>query len=171
MMEETKQATAMAVGGVFSFELVRDGVVIDQWSEHNLVTTEGLNHLLNVTFKGSTQASTWYVGLFEGNYTPVAGDTAATFPASATESTAYDETTRQLWNTDAVSSGAVNNGTNKAIFTINATKTLYGMFLTSASAKSATSGTLFSATRFSTSRSVIDNDELRVTYTLTATSA
>ena len=161
----------VAVGGVFSFELVRNGEVIDTWHEHNLVTTEGLNHLLNVAFKAGTQSGTWYVGLFEGNYTPVAGDTAATFVAAATESTAYDETSRQLWNTDAVSAGVVNNGTNKAIFTISATKTLYGMFLTSASAKSATSGTLFSATRFSSARNVLDNDELRVTYTLTATSA
>lgn len=161
----------VSIGGEFMYELVRDGFVIDTWTEKNLVTTEGLNHLMNVTFKASTQAGTWYIGLFEGNYTPNAADTAAAFPAAATETTAYDETSRQVWNTAAVATGVLTNTANKATFTINDSKTIYGMFLTSASAKSATSGTLFSATRFSSARDVIDNDELRVTYVLTAASA
>jgi hypothetical protein len=41
----------------------------------------------------------------------------------------------------------------------------------SASAKSATTGTLFSAARFGTSKSVVDDDQLLLTYTFSATSS
>lgn len=160
----------LRVGGIFKFELVRDGKVIDTWESKNLVVNEGLDHMLDSTLHGSTQITSWYVGLFEGNYTPVAGDTAADIASNATESTAYDETTRVAWNEAAASSQSITNSANKATFTMNATKTIYGAFLVSDSTKSGTSGTLFAASRFSASRAVVDNDELLVTYTVLASS-
>lgn len=160
----------LQLGGVFECELVRDGEVIDRWSTHNLVTNEGLNHVLDVIFHASTQVSTWYIGLFEGNYTPVATVTAASITADSTESTAYDETTRQAYVEAAASSQSITNSASKATFTINATKTIYGAFLVSNSTKSGTTGTLMSAARFGSSKSVVDNDQLLVTYTFTASS-
>lgn len=160
----------LTVGGRFDFELVRNGEVIDRWSEHNIVVNEGLNHILDVEFHGATQISTWYIGVFEGNYTPVATVTAATITAASTECTAYDETTRVAYDEAAASSQSITNSASKATFTFNATKTIYGAFLVSASAKSATSGTLFSAARFSSSKAVVDDDQLLVTYTLSASS-
>jgi hypothetical protein len=108
--------------------------------------------------------------VFEGNYTPVATVTAATITSASTECTAYDETTRQAYNEAAASSQSTTNSANKATFTFNATKTIYGAFLASASAKSATTGTLFSAAAFSSSKSVISGDQLLLTYTFTASS-
>ncbi len=160
----------LIVGGIFSVEHVRDGEIIDAWDTPNLVTNEGLNHILGVEFNGATQIGTWYVGLFEGNYTPVATVTAATITAAATESTAYDETTRVAYVEAAPASQSITNSASKATFTINATKTIYGAFLVSASAKSATSGTLFSAARFGTSKAVVAADQLLVTYTIAASS-
>jgi hypothetical protein len=160
----------LTVGGRFDFELVRDGEVIDRWSEHNIVVNEGLNHILGVEFNGATQIGTWYIGVFEGNYTPVATVTAATITAASTECTAYDEATRVAYDEAAPSSQSITNSASKATFTFNATKTIYGAFLVSASAKSATSGTLFSAARFSSSKAVVDDDQLLVTYTLSASS-
>jgi hypothetical protein len=52
----------------------------------------------------------------------------------------------------------------------NATKTIYGAFLISNNTKGGTSGTLFSAARFSSSKSVESTDELLLTYTFTASS-
>ena len=161
----------LQVGGVFRIEHVRDGHIIDVEETHNLVTDEGLNHILDVVLHGSTQISTWYVGVFEGNYTPVAGVTAASITADSTESTAYDETTRVAYNEAAASSKTTTNSANKATFTFNATKTIYGAFLASASAKSATTGTLLSAARFGTSKAVVDNDQLLLTYTFSAASS
>lgn len=161
----------LRVGGIFQFEHVRNGEVIDRWEDHNLVVNEGLNSILGVNFHGDTQITTWYIGLFEGNYTPVAGVTAATITSASTECTAYDETTRVAYNEAAAASQSITNSANKATFTFNATKTIYGAFLASASAKSATSGTLMSAARFSASKSVVDDDQLLVTYTFTASSS
>lgn len=136
----------------------------------NIVTTEGLNHILDVVLHASTQVTTWYIAPFEGNYTPVAGLTAATFTAAATECTAYDEATRVAYVEAAASGGVTTNAASRAVFTINASKTLYGAALLSASAKSSTSGVCLAAARFSSSRAVVDNDEVAVSYSLTLTS-
>jgi hypothetical protein len=161
----------LRVGGKYSGQIIRAGEVIDEWEDDNLVTNEGLNALLNVMLNGATQITTWYLGVFEGNYTPVAGVTAATITAASTECTAYDEATRVAYVEAAASSQSITNAASRATFTFNATKTIYGAFLVSASAKSATTGTLFSAARFGTSKSVVDDDQLLLTYTFSATSS
>jgi len=161
----------LILGGSFHGQHIRGGEVIDEWEDHNLVVNEGLNSLLNIMFHGSTQIGTWYVGVFEGNYTPVATVTAASITADSTECTAYDETARVEYNEAAAASQSITNSANKATFTFNATKTIYGAFLVSASAKSATSGTLFSAARFSSSKAVVDDDQLLLTYTIGAASS
>lgn len=166
-----EEIAPFSVGGVFSFQLVRDGKVIDEWDEHNLVTNEGLNDLLQVYLGNGTQKPTWYVGIFEGNYTPLATDTAANVASNATESSAYTETSRPEWVEAAASAQQITNTASKATFTINATKTVYGAFLVSSNTKGGTAGTLFAITRFSASRSVVATDQLLVTYTVSAASA
>lgn len=160
----------LKVGGHFNVQHVRQGEIIDEFTCPNLVVNEGLDALLNIMFHGDTQIATWYIGLFEGNYTPVATVTAATITSASTECTAYDEATRQEYNEAAASSQSITNSANKATFTFNATKTIYGAFLVSLSTKSGTTGTLFSAARFSSSKAVVDDDQLLLTYTLSASS-
>lgn len=155
----------------YEFEHVRNGVVIDRWKEKNLIPNEGLAHMLDVTCKGGSQVGTWYVGIYEGNYNPVATDTAATFPGLATECSAYAEATRQTWNEGAVSGNSVSNTLNKAEFTINASKTIYGCFLVSVAAKGATSGILLSAVKFGTSKAYTAGDVLRVTAPVSLTAS
>lgn len=145
--------------------------LLDVSPARNLVVNQGLNHILDAVLHGSAQVTTWYIGIFEGNYTPVAGDTAAGFPAAATESTAYAEATRVAYNEGAAASQSTTNSGSAAVFTINATKTMYGAFLSSASAKSATTGTLFAATKFAAARSVINADLLNITYTFNLTAS
>lgn len=160
----------VTVHGVWQGQHVRNGEVIDQWEDHNLVVNEGLNALLDIMFHGSTQITTWYCGVFEGNYTPVATVTAATITSAATECTAYDEAARVAYDEAAASSQSITNSASKATFTFNATKTIYGAFLVSNSTKSGTTGTLFSAARFSAAKSVVAADQLLLTYTFTASS-
>ena len=157
------------VMGSFVLEHRRKGKLIGRDTASNIVTTEGLNHILSVVLNNGSKVSPWYVALFEGNYTPVAGLTAANFTANATECTAYDESTRVEYAEGTPSGGVITNSASKAVFTINASKTLYGAALLSASAKSSTSGTCLAAARFSSSRPVEDNDEVAITYSLTLT--
>lgn len=163
--------TQLRAGFNYVIEIIgADGVVRDREVTHNLMPAEGLNHMLGVTLKSAAPIATWYVGLYEGNYTPTSGDTAAGFPTSATESTSYDETTRQTLTLGVVASGTVDNSASKAEFTVNASKTIYGGFISSSSAKSATSGVLLSAVRFSSPKVLAASEVLRVTAGFTLAS-
>ena len=157
--------------GVFDVDHRRGGDLIARVAGSNIIPTEGLNHILSTVLAGGSQVLTWYLALFEGNVTPGASLTAATFTATTTECTAYDEAARVAFNEGAAAAGVIDNAANRAIFTMNATKTVYGGALLSASAKSATTGSLLAAARFATPRNVVDDDELSVRYTLTLTSA
>jgi len=164
-------AAHLLFGGVFGHEVIRNGISLGRLEDPNLVVNEGLDHILDVLFKGGTQVDPWYVLIFEGDYTPVAGDTMSGFPAAATESTAYDEATRQEFVESAISGQSLDNTASRATFTINATKTIYGAALVSNSTKSATAGTLLAGSRFAASRNVVDNDQMLIDYTFTASDA
>ncbi len=128
------------------------GVITREGPFHNLVPSEGLNHLLNVTLKGATPVNTWYIGLFEGDYTPTPDVTAATLPGLATECTAYNPATRVEFQEGTVANGAVDNAAALAEFTFTADKIVRGSFLSSAQSKGATSGVLLSVVRFPSPR-------------------
>lgn len=163
------------IGTWWEFAHYRGGKLIDQWGQKNVTTNEGLNAMLDVMFHGSTQITTWYIGLFEDDYTPLVTNTYAT--PGFTESTAYDEANRVAYNEAAASSKVTTNSANKATFTISGTKTIYGAFLvgggTGASTKSDTAGggTLFASSKFSASKPVVDNDVLMVSCSITLADA
>lgn len=163
---DTKAKAGM--DGVYSLEHRRNGKVLYKEDINNLVVDEGLTHILDILFKSGTQITAWYLGIFEANYTPAADDTAANIAVRCTESTAYVEAARVAFTTGAIAANAVDNTASRAVFTINATKTMYGVFLASTSAKSGTLGSLLSVAKFTTARPVISGDELLVTYTMTA---
>ena len=85
------------LGTTYLIEHIRAGEVISHEEVHNLIPIEGLNHAVSVIVKQGTQSAGWYIGLFEGNYSPVAGDTAATFPTAAVECLTYAPATRQYF--------------------------------------------------------------------------
>ncbi len=161
----------LSVGGFFTLDHWRNGELLASENLHNLVVLEGRNDLLSTYLKNGAQIPSWYVALFAGNITPSDALTAANFPSSATEFTNYVESTRQAWVGGSVSNAAVDNNASKAAFTVDVGGgTVYGAALVSASAKSATTGKLFAATRFSASRAVLQYDVLNVGYSVTATS-
>jgi len=169
---ERMQAMGLSIDGLE--RVVHDGVdsvVLSVEDVSNLIPTEGLNYILGASLTGVSPISAWYLALFEANYTPVAGVTAASFPADATECTAYDETTRVAWVPGAISAGAVTNSASKAVFTMNATKTVYGIAQLSVATKSSTSGKAVSVAKFSSSKSVVAGDILNVTSSISITSA
>ncbi|MBS0453949.1 MAG: hypothetical protein JSS14_21825 [Proteobacteria bacterium] len=139
-----------------------DGTVSQREVLHNLIPDEGVAHMMGVTFKQSAQVATWYIALYEGNYTPTNDITAAQFPALATECTTYTPTSRVEWVEGSVVGGSVDNSAAKAEFTFTAAKTVYGGVLTSASAKGATTGLLISAVRFASPKVLEVGAVLRV---------
>lgn len=158
------------LGYLFLVECIRKGRVIELEYVHNLVPTEGLNYLLSAGTAAGTQIPIWFCGIFEANYTPVSGDTMATFPSLATESTAYTEATRPEWVEAPPAAGSITNSASKAVFTINATKTFFGAFLSSSSVKGGIGGILLSASKFSTPKAMDNGEILRLTGILTSVS-
>ncbi len=166
-------AQSLHIGGAFHVEHYRDGVLIDEWDSKNVVTDEGINHALNVIFNGASAVTTWYIGLFINNYTPVAGDTASGFPATAGEATTqYSEGARQTYVEATSTAKSITNSANKATFTAASatTVTVYGAFLSSVSTKGGTSGILMAASKFATAKPLEGGDQLLVTYTINGSS-
>lgn len=164
-------SSEVAVGLTYTIDHYRDGQLIDSQTQHNLIPTEGLNHLISAVLKGGTQVSNWYVGLYEGNYTPTSTATGSTIVSLSTECTAYTEATRQQWVGGTVANGAVSNADSRATFTFNANKTIFGGFLVSSPVKGASADTLFSVVRFSTAKPVESGDILRVRADFASASA
>ena len=145
-----------------------------KWKERvsNIITNEGLDAILDIMIHGATQIATWFCTLVETDTAPAAGMTYAV--PVYTESTAYDEATRPEYVEAAASSQSITNSANKAVFTIDATKTMYGASLVgggsapSEKGNTAGGGTLLCYAKFAASRSVVDNDVINLTYTLSA---
>lgn len=161
----TLAATARTLYHVQCYD--RDGRLC--WEEHvpNLVTTVGLNKLLDATFKTGLAAPAWYVGLVNATgFTAFAvGDTMSSHTGWS-ETVPYSDATRPAFTPGTIASGSVNNSAAKATFTINATATLHGAFMADNSTKSGTTGVLYGEAAFSTPRGVVSTNTLTITVTL-----
>ena len=144
-----------------------DGEV--KWTEtfFNTVMTGGKNDLLTNYFKGSAYTAAFFVGLVDNaSFSAIsAADTMASH-AGWIESVAYSNSTRPALTLGTPSAGSVDNSASKASYTINATATINGAFTTTVSTKSGTTGVLYSAGSFGSTRSVLSGDTLNVQITL-----
>jgi len=149
----------------------KDGKLKWTAESKNLVVNEGLQYMAGTALTSVAQITTWYIGLYGAgaSNTPAAGDTMASH-AGWTEVVPYSNATRvaaTFATATTANPSVVTNAASPATFNINATSTVGGAFLTSGSAKSGTTGTLFSAADFAApgDRSVVSGDIISVTYT------
>jgi len=165
-------------GGVFAIQCHdKEGNLKWQAESHNLVVNVGLQDMNAKYFTGSAYTAAWYIGLYgaAASNTPAAADTMSSH-AGWTEVVAYSQATRPActFGTPTTADPSVaTNSASPATYTINGTTTVGGAFLTSNSTKSGTTGTLFSASDFSSpgDRSVVSGDTLTVTYTFSLDAA
>lgn len=160
--------SGMKTHGRFIVEC-RDAEDKVRWTEvsDNLVVTVGKNDMEAKYFSGSSYNASFFVGL-KNTGTALAADTM-TSHASWTENTTYSNGARPTFTAGTPASGAVSNSGSPAVFNINGTTTIFGCFITTDSTKGGTTGILFSASDFASSRAVLSGDTLSVTYTLTLT--
>lgn len=159
------------------------GVLLWREDIYNLVTTEGLNDLLSKYLKGATYTAAFFVGLIDNASFGALGatDTAARIVAAGSinspttnnwgESQAYSESLRQTLTLGSASAGSIDNSASKAVFTMNATKTINGIFIATLSTKGGTTGVLYGEASFGTAQPVISGNTITVTVTLTAATA
>ena len=169
-LESGESATAKGVYHMQCFD--KDGNLKWEAECPNLVVNGGLQDMNAKYFTGSTYTAAWYIGLYGSGSTnnPAATDTASSH-AGWTEVTPYSQATRPActFGTPTTANPSVaTNSASPAVYSINATSTVGGAFLISNSTKGGTTGTLYSASDFTSpgDRSVVSGDTLNVTYTL-----
>lgn len=150
--------------------VIRDATGKEKWREkcRNVVTNQGLANLLDVFFLAGTQipVADWAVGLIESG-TPTASSTYA-IPIYV-ESTYYDGGIRIPY-VGVRSSLTISNTASKAVFTMNATKTVTGGILVGGTAaglhtpgdSAAVGAILYCAILFGSPQSVSDDDTVTV---------
>ena len=137
----------------------------------NLVTTVGKNFTLDTTL-GNTAGGAVVMGL-KGTGTAVVADTQASHGSwnevGGTNAPAYSGN-RPTPSFNSASSGS--KATSSSVsFSMTSTGTVAGCFINigGSSTKDSTTGTLFSAGDFSSSKSVVNGDTIAVSYTATLT--
>jgi len=165
-------------GGMFTVQCFdKDGVLKWEATKNNLVVNVGLKDMNDKYFSGSAYTAAWYIGLYGAGASnnPAAGDTMSSH-AGWVEVTAYSQATRPAATFGAATTAdpsVISNSASVAVFTINGTTTVGGAFLTSNSTKGGTTGTLFSASDFTSpgDRSVVSGDTLNILYSFSLDAA
>ena len=168
----TMPADEVAINGYYHAVCYgADGQVKWEAPIENLVTTVGKNLTLD-TILGNSAAGAIVMGL-KGTGTASAADTQASHATwnevGGTNAPAYSGN-RPTPSFSSASAGS--KTTSSAVsFSITSTGTVAGCFINigGSATKDSTTGTLFSAGDFSSSKSVVNGDTIAVTYTLTLT--
>lgn len=154
------------------FHRVNDG----DWSvDKNLITTEGLAHMLNVALGTKQKSSGYYLALFSGSAAPASNWTAANFASVANEITSlsegYTSPTRPEWIPKTTTTGSIDNMESVATVTIATSSSLNvtGAAMLSNSTRGGTSGVLISASKYAAARTFQDGDKYDIGYRISLT--
>jgi len=159
------------LGGIFYVTCYdADGNIKWKDQSKNLVVDVGLEHILDIIFSlgGATANPNYYIGLTDGSPTISANDTLGSH-AGWNEIQDYTEGARQEY-IEARTGLTVDNSANKAIFSINATATVGGSFITSVD--TGTTGLLLAVAPFANGdKSVTNGDTVEVQYDFSSASS
>lgn len=150
----------------------------EDWvADPNLITNEGLTHILNVALGTTPKPAGYYLALFSAAAQPQANWTASSFATTASEIVSSTEgfagATRPEWKPTNTATQSIDNmaPTNVAKVTIKTASqlTVQGAAILTNSAKGSTAGVLVSATKFAAARVFQDNDNFEIGYRLSLT--
>jgi hypothetical protein len=151
--------------GRFHVEHVRAGKVLAEYDFPNGIVDEGLNHILDTEFSEGTPVATWYIGLVDNaGWTAFADEDVMSDHTGWVECEDYDETERPTWTAGAAAARSITNAVT-VDFTINATVTVKGIFITSVNTIGGTTGVLWSTGAFGAAVPLNSGDTLKITYT------
>jgi hypothetical protein len=158
----------MKLKGIYKITHRREGNIINEFEDHNDITNEGLDQILDIMFNAAAQLASWFIGMINGSgFSAVANTDVMASHSGWTEFTSYDEANRVEWAPDVPATQTITNSVGRT-FTFNATGTLQGIFIASNSTKGGTTGKLWSTALFSLPVGVLDNDTIDITYTVVA---
>lgn len=148
----------------------RGGKLLGVYDTLNDITNEGKNLIFDVMFNNATQIAnnSWFIGLISlSSFSALAAADTMASHGGWTEFTSYSQSTRVAWGSGA-SSGQSTTNSSPAQFDINGSGTVKGVFITSVSTKSGTTGKLWATALFGADVPVTNGDQLKITYTVSA---
>ena len=148
-----------------------------EWNHtKNLITKEGMIHVLNTAIGSKAKASGYYLALFSGATAPAANWTAANFATVANEivslTEGYTNATRpQFIPTDAVDQTYIDNfsSTARVVMATTSQLNVTGTALLTNSVRGGTTGVLLSATKYAAARTFQNGDTYDVGYRFAVT--
>ena len=150
-------------GFIYTIEhLDKDGKIKSVERVKNLMPTIALGYMLKAALLGDTQYTSWYLGLFNNDYTPVASDTLASLLASCGENIDYTGTERQNITFPSVTGSSVSTIANPNVFEFTTTETIRGAFIATGQAWGGTTGLLLSTVKFPSPKYISAGESLRV---------
>ena len=141
----------------------------------NLIPTEGLAHLLNVSLGTTAKPAGLYLALFSGATAPAANWGAASFAAVASEivsqTEGYTAATRPVWTPVNTNTGSIDNLASVASLTIATASQLNvtGAALLTNSTRGGTTGALVSASLYAAPRVFQNGDIYELGYRINLT--
>lgn len=164
--------------GITAKGMYYDRVNGGEWQETpNLITNEGLTHMLNVSMGTTPKPTGYFLALFSAAAQPQATWTAAGFASAASEivsmTEGYSSATRPAWTPVNTATQSIDNmgASSVAKVTIKTAGqlTVQGAAILTNSAKGSTAGVLISATKYAAARVFQDNDTYEIGYRLSLT--
>jgi hypothetical protein len=156
--------------GAYVIDHLREGHFFRRYRILNDITNEGKNLIFDVMFNGTTQIAnnSWFHGLISlTSFSALAATDVMNSHSGWTEFTSYSQSNRVAWGSGAAASQSVTNST-PTTFDISSSGTVKGIFVTSNNTKGGTTGKLWSTALFNADVPVVNGDQLKVTYTLSA---
>ncbi len=141
----------------------------------NLIVTEGLAHILNVSLGSTAKPANYFLALFTGATAPAANWTASNFASVASEivslTEGYTSATRPQWSPTNTATGSIDNMTTVASVTIATATSLNvtGAALLTNSTRGGTTGVLVSATKYASARTFQNGDIYEIGYRVSLT--
>lgn len=148
----------------------RGGKLLGVHDTFNDITNVGKNYIFNVMFNDGTQIAnnSWFIGLISlTSFSALSATDTMSSHSGWTEFTGYSQSTRVAWGSVTATSQSTSN-TTPAQFDITSSGTVKGVFITSNSTKSGTTGTLWATALFGADVPVTNGDQLKITYTVSA---
>lgn len=139
---------------------------IFEFVDHNGIVDDGIHYVLDrFTNVGTPAAKTWYAGLINNSgFTGLSDSDTHASHSGWTESQDYSEGARQTLSFSAAATRSISDSVS---FSINATVTIEGLFVSDTSTKgSVASATLFSTAQFTSAPSLVSGNTLTANYTL-----
>jgi hypothetical protein len=154
-------------GFVYNVEIYRpDGTLQARWPICNLMPDAALQYWLVAGFGGGSQVSSFYIGAYGNNRTPLPTDTSANLPDYG-EITTFDEGSRQLWNKGATQGTKYDSAANPTILTATQNLTATGVFMSTESIFLNTGGILISAALAPSPETINAGSTLRIPASIT----